>query len=126
MLEGSVSVGVIVPMFNAERTIEATLESVCGQTHRALDIVVIDDGSTDASPSIVAAHADRDPRIRLVQQPNLGVAAARNLGAASTDAEFLAFIDADDLWAPSKIALQLQRATARRACCGSGLLLVRA
>jgi glycosyltransferase involved in cell wall biosynthesis len=108
MIQGSVSVGVIVPMFNAERTIGATLESVCGQTHRALDIIVIDDGSTDASASIVAAHAKREPRIRLLQQPNLGVAAARNLGAASTDTEFLAFIDADDLWAPSKIALQLQ------------------
>jgi glycosyltransferase involved in cell wall biosynthesis len=101
-------VGVIVPMYNAERTIGATLKSICLQSHTELDIVVVDDGSTDASAEIVAACARSDPRIRLVQQKNGGVAAARNLGAAMTDADFLAFIDADDLWAPSKIALQLQ------------------
>jgi glycosyltransferase involved in cell wall biosynthesis len=107
MIPDSVSVGVIVPMYNAERTIGATLESICRQTYTALDIVVVDDGSTDSSAAIVAAYARRDPRIRLVQQENSGVAAARNAGAASTTAEFLAFIDADDLWAPLKIALQL-------------------
>jgi len=103
-----VPVGVIVPMYNAERTVAATLESVCRQTYHALDIVVVDDGSTDSSASIVTAYASDDPRIRLVQQRNGGVAAARNFGAAATAAEFLAFIDADDLWAPSKIALQLE------------------
>jgi glycosyltransferase involved in cell wall biosynthesis len=94
-------------MYNAERTIGATLKSICGQTHRTLDIVIVDDGSTDTSAEIVAAYARRDERIRLIQQRNGGVAAARNFGAASTAADFLAFIDADDLWAPSKIALQL-------------------
>src|ERR687887_1637608 len=104
----SIPVGIIVPMYNAERTIGAALESVCRQTYPALDIVVVDDGSTDASAAIVAAYARSDQRIRLVQQENSGVAAARNLGATSTVADFLAFIDADDVWAPPKIALQLQ------------------
>jgi glycosyltransferase involved in cell wall biosynthesis len=108
MNSGSVPVGIIVPMYNAEHTIGATLKSVCRQTHRTLDIVVVDDGSTDASAAIVAAYARSDQRIRLVRQKNGGVAAARNLGAVSTDADLLAFIDADDLWAPSKIALQVQ------------------
>ncbi|MBS3647232.1 glycosyltransferase family 2 protein [Pseudaminobacter sp. 19-2017] len=103
----SVPVGVVVPMYNAERTIGATLESVRGQSYPALDIIVVDDGSTDGSAAIVEEHACRDPRIRLIRQENGGVAAARNLGAASTEAEFLAFVDADDLWAPSKIAQQL-------------------
>ena len=108
MILGDIPVGVVVPMFNAERTIGATLESVRRQTHSALDIVVVDDGSIDRSASIAAAHAEDDRRVRVLRQPNSGVAKARNLGAASTDAEFLAFIDADDLWAPSKIALQMR------------------
>jgi glycosyltransferase involved in cell wall biosynthesis len=103
----SPAVGVVVPMYNAERTIGATLESIRSQTYSELDIVVVDDGSTDASPAIVAEHASRDTRVRLVRQKNGGVAAARNFGAASTGAKFLAFVDADDLWAPSKVAQQV-------------------
>ncbi|RUV76877.1 MAG: glycosyltransferase family 2 protein [Mesorhizobium sp.] len=101
-------IGVVVPMFNAEKTILPTLTSICQQSHQALDIIVVDDGSTDRSASIVAAYAEQDRRIRFFRQPNAGVAHARNSGAAATDAEFLAFVDADDLWAPSKIALQLR------------------
>jgi glycosyltransferase involved in cell wall biosynthesis len=108
MILSDITVGVVVPMFNAQRTIGATLESVCHQTYAALDIVVVDDGSTDESASIVAAQAAKDRRIRLLSQSNGGVAAARNFGASSTDAAFLAFIDADDLWAPRKIALQMR------------------
>jgi glycosyltransferase involved in cell wall biosynthesis len=72
-----------------------------------MDIIVVDDGSTDISATIAAEYASRDARMRLVRQPNGGVAAARNFGAASTTAEFLAFVDADDLWAPSKVEQQL-------------------
>jgi glycosyltransferase involved in cell wall biosynthesis len=107
-IQDNAAVGVVVPMYNAERTIVATLASICRQTYQVLDIIVVDDGSTDESASIVAAYAEKDQRIRLLRQPNGGVAAARNFGAAATAAEFLAFIDADDLWAPSKIALQMQ------------------
>ncbi|WP_421997004.1 glycosyltransferase family 2 protein [Reyranella sp.] len=112
-------VGVVVPMFNAEGTIAATLDSICRQTHATLDIVVVDDGSRDGSPAIVRDKARSDPRIRLIGQQNAGVAAARNLGAAATDAPFLAFIDADDLWAPTKIASQL--AALARGGSGAGL-----
>ncbi|MGO4569782.1 glycosyltransferase family 2 protein [Rhizobium sp. 2YAF20] len=108
MIQDKATVGVVVPMFNAERTIRATLTSICQQSHEALDIVVVDDGSTDRAASIVASYAKNDRRIRLIRQPNAGVAHARNSGAAATDAAFLAFVDADDLWAPSKIALQLR------------------
>ncbi len=101
------TVGVIIPMFNAQRTIMATLRSVCEQTHRNLDIVVVDDGSVDDSSAIVAAWCERDRRVRLVRQANAGVAVARNTGAAASTAQFLAFIDADDLWAPTKIEFQL-------------------
>src|SRR3954471_14685993 len=101
------AVGVVVPMHNAERTIAATLASICAQTHRALDIVVVDDASTDGSAAIVEAFARRDPRVRAVRQSGVGVAAARNAGANATGAAWLAFVDADDVWAPPKIASQL-------------------
>lgn len=101
------TVGVVVPMYNAERTIAATLTSLCAQTHRRLDIVVTDDGSTDGSAAIVESWCRRDARVRLIRQANAGVAAARNAGAAATPARFLAFVDADDLWAPTKIEHQL-------------------
>jgi hypothetical protein len=101
------AVGVVVPMHNAERTIGVTLTSICAQTHRALDIVVVDDASTDGSAAIVDDWMRRDPRVRMVRQSGVGVAAARNAGADATGAAWLAFIDADDVWAPPKIATQL-------------------
>lgn len=94
-------------MMNAERTIAATLDSISRQTHSNLDIVVVDDGSTDRSVAVVDRTMSRDRRIRLIRQRNAGVAAARNAGAAATRARFLAFIDADDLWAPTKTEFQL-------------------
>lgn len=101
-------VGVIVPMYNASQTIDATLTSICAQTYRNLDIVVVDDGSTDDSGKSAQMWAEREPRLRLLRQLNSGVAAARNFGAANTPAEYLAFIDADDLWAPEKIEVQMR------------------
>jgi len=102
-----VAVGVVVPTYNSERTIAATLASICAQTHRRLDVVVVDDGSTDGSTAIIESWCQLDPRVRLVRQLNAGVAAARNAGAESTAAQFLAFVDADDIWAPTKIEYQL-------------------
>jgi glycosyltransferase involved in cell wall biosynthesis len=102
------TVGVVVPMYNAERTIASTLRSVSEQTHGNLDIVVVDDGSTDGSAAVVRKWQARDQRVRLVQQANAGVSMARNAGAAATSAQFLAFVDADDVWAPTKIEYQLR------------------
>ncbi len=102
-------VAVVLPLFNAERTIAATLRSILAQTHARLDIIVVDDGSTDASMAEVETLRTGDPRIRCVRQKNAGAAAARNMGAALADAPYLAFCDADDLWAPRKIELQLDR-----------------
>jgi glycosyltransferase involved in cell wall biosynthesis len=101
-------VGVVVPMYNAEATIAETLESICRQTYSFLDIVVVDDGSADRSCAIVSSLARGDERIRLVHQVNAGVAEARNRGAAETKADYLAFVDSDDLGAPEKFALQME------------------
>jgi glycosyltransferase involved in cell wall biosynthesis len=101
-------VTVIVPAYNASLSIGETLSSIRAQTHKNLEVLVIDDGSTDATAEIVLRHASIDPRIRLIRQANDGVAAARNRGMAEARGEYLAPIDADDLWRPDKIERQLQ------------------
>jgi glycosyltransferase involved in cell wall biosynthesis len=101
-------VSVIVPAFNAERTINETLLSVRNQTHRNLEIIVVDDGSTDRTYQYSSDQSRVDSRIRVIRQPNAGVAAARNHGIAEAQADLIAPIDADDLWRPTKIARQLR------------------
>ncbi|MGB3294833.1 MAG: glycosyltransferase family 2 protein, partial [Phormidesmis sp.] len=96
-------VSVIVPTYNAEAFIAKTLASVLAQTYRHLEVLVVDDGSSDRTPSIVKAMAEQYPRITLLQQPNGGVAIARNAGIKKAQGEFIAPIDADDLWHPEMI-----------------------
>lgn len=100
-------VSVIVPAFNAEAFIERTLQSCLAQTHRHLELIVIDDGSTDKTAAIVSAFAASDPRVVLVSKANEGLAAARNDGLARATGKYVAFLDADDLWHPTKIERQL-------------------
>jgi glycosyltransferase involved in cell wall biosynthesis len=106
-MPGGQLVSVIIPAFNAADTIDATLHSVRAQSHQQLEILVVDDGSNDNTAAIVEAHARLDARIRLLRQQNAGVAAARNLGISQAKAEFVAPIDADDLWQPTKIEKEL-------------------
>ncbi|MDO9714397.1 glycosyltransferase family 2 protein [Paracraurococcus lichenis] len=101
-------VAVVIPAYNAAATIDETLRSVRNQTHRALEIMVVDDGSTDGTAAIVEGHAFEDCRVKLFRQSNAGVAAARNRGIAEAEGELVAPIDADDLWHPHKIERQLQ------------------
>ena len=100
-------VTVVIPAYNAAHTIDETLRSARYQTHRNLEILVVDDGSKDATPEIAAKHAAIDSRVRLIMQANAGVAAARNRGIAEAKSDLIALLDADDLWAPSKIERQL-------------------
>jgi glycosyltransferase involved in cell wall biosynthesis len=100
-------VSVVIPAHNAAATIGETLLSVRSQTHRMLEILVIDDGSTDGTADVVRTHTALDSRIRLVRQKNGGVAAARNRGIEEAAAGLVAFVDADDLWAPEKIEKQI-------------------
>lgn len=87
---------VVIPLFNKKSFIAATLESVLSQTVSSFEVVVVDDGSTDGSAEIVEAFPD--PRIRLVQQSNQGVAAARNKGVEEARSPWIAFLDGDDMW----------------------------
>ncbi|WFU39381.1 glycosyltransferase family 2 protein [Bradyrhizobium sp. CB82] len=108
MSTGTLLVSVVIPAFNASATIDETLRSVRSQSHRELEIIVVDDGSTDNTVAVVQRHLAQDSRITIVEQHNAGVAAARNAGWQAARADFVAFIDADDLWTPRKIEQQLQ------------------
>ena len=101
-------VSVVIPAYNAAATLDETLRSVRTQTHRALEIIVIDDGSTDNTRRVAERHASDDARVRVVAQVNAGVAAARNQGWLIAQSDLIAFVDADDVWAPTKIERQLE------------------
>jgi glycosyltransferase involved in cell wall biosynthesis len=107
MIDGSPLVSVVVPAFNAAKTISETLRSISQQTYPELEIVVVNDGSTDETADIVRRHGEAEARMRVVAKSNGGVASARNAGIRSSTGAFVAFIDADDLWHPTKIAKQL-------------------
>lgn len=111
-------VSVIIPCYNAAAFIERTIASTMAQTYASLEILVVDDGSEDATAAIVRRLAATDPRIRLLQQPNSGVAAARNLGIQHATGAYIAPLDADDIWYPDKIARQVACMEARGPGCG--------
>lgn len=111
-------VSVVVPAYNGAATIDETLASVRAQSHARLEVIVVDDGSRDRTADCVLSHAAVDPRISLLRQANAGVAAARNSGWQSAAADVVAFVDADDLWAPGKIARQLAAIEAAGPCAG--------
>ncbi|MBK9264247.1 MAG: glycosyltransferase family 2 protein [Polyangiaceae bacterium] len=101
-------VSVVMPTYNAERFLRRPVESVLAQSHRELELLVADDGSTDGSVALVEAYARRDPRVRLLRaERNGGVAAARNRGIAAATGRYIAFLDSDDWWHPSKLEHQL-------------------
>lgn len=101
-------VSVIIPAYNAERFIAQTLDSVFAQTYQNYEVVVVDDGSHDRTAAIVRQYSQRDARIQLWQQPNSGVAAARNLAIEKSRGEFIAPLDADDIWFPDNLKLQVE------------------
>ncbi|GGF01944.1 glycosyl transferase [Aliidongia dinghuensis] len=103
----STLVSVIIPTYNAARFVERTLASVLAQTHARLEVLVVDDGSTDQTTAIVEAAALRDPRIKLFRRDHGGVAAARNFALTQAEGTLIAPVDADDLWHPAKLAQQL-------------------
>jgi glycosyltransferase involved in cell wall biosynthesis len=94
-------VSVIVPVFNAARTIEQSIESVRAQTFSDFEIVTVDDGSSDGSIEILRRRGDA---VKILQQSNRGVSAARNLGVANSTGDYLGFLDADDWWKPEFLA----------------------
>lgn len=98
-------VSVIVPCFNAEPWVAAAMDSALAQTWPEIEIIAVDDGSTDRSLSVLGRYAG--PRVRVLDQANRGAAAARNAGLAAASGDFIQFLDADDLLEPTKIANQV-------------------
>lgn len=102
-------VSVIIPFWNTEKYIGETLVSVLKQSMDCIEIILIDDCSTDSSNEIINFYAAKDPRIRLIQlQKNSGPANARNAGISAALGRYIAFLDSDDLWAPEKLNLQIK------------------
>lgn len=100
-------VSVIIPAYNAEETIAKTITSALNQTYRACEVIVVDDGSKDATAEIVRDFMRSHEQVRLVRQENGGVARARNRGIANARGDYIAPLDADDIWHPEKIARQV-------------------
>ena len=92
------AISVIMPCLNSEQYIHDSIASALAQTERALELIVVDNGSTDETLSVVRAIGD--PRIRVLRQPRRGVSAARNMGIDAAQGEFIAFLDSDDTWRP--------------------------
>jgi glycosyltransferase involved in cell wall biosynthesis len=99
-------VTIVIPAYNAEQWLSAALGSALAQTYADIEVVVVDDGSTDGSARVVESFAD--PRVRLIRQENRGLSAARNTGIRQARGSLVAFLDADDLFDPNKIEKQVR------------------
>lgn len=100
-------VSVIIPAYNAEKTIIRTLNSVVSQTREVYEVIVINDGSTDRTKDIVNEFVQKYPNIKLLNKVNEGVSIARNCGIKESSGDFIAFLDSDDYWIENKIEKQL-------------------
>lgn len=97
-------VSVVLPVYNGDRWLAEAIDSVLGQTYRPLELIVVDDGSSDGSSGILV----RSPQVISIHQANAGCAVARNRGIAAARGAFIAFIDQDDRWTPGKLAIQVE------------------
>ena len=98
-------ISVVIPAYNAERTLAATIQSVLHQTYQDFEIIIVDDGSIDETPSIAQSFGQQ---VRHIRQARSNPATARNHGATESQGEWVAFLDADDLWLPQKLQRQMQ------------------
>ena len=103
-------VSVIMPAYNAEKYIDEAIDSVISQTFANWELIIVNDGSTDDTQKIVEAYVSSDTRIKLINQENKRLGAARNEGIKNANGEWVAFLDADDLWINTKLEKQLAAA----------------
>ncbi len=108
-------VSVIVPVYNGEKYIEECMDSIVGQTLREIEIICVDDGSTDGSPEILERFRRQDKRVRLISQENAGAGAARNRGFKEAGGEYLSFLDADDFFEPDMLETAYRKAKEQKA-----------
>ena len=115
-----IAVSVIVPVFNTEKFLRPALDSIAGQTLQKIEIICVDDGSTDASPQILDEFAARDPRAKILRRKHLFAGVARNSGMKIARGKYLCFLDSDDVFAPEMLEKMVARADATDAdivCC---------
>lgn len=105
MKEGLVSI--IMPSYNASRFIAESIKSVLAQTYQDWELLVVDDGSSDNSVDIINSYMSGDKRIKLFQGGHHGAAEARNIGIRQAEGRYVAFLDSDDVWVPTKLELQI-------------------
>lgn len=114
-------ISVIIPVYNVAEYLPQCLETVCGQTYKNLEIILVDDGSTDSSGRICDEWGQKDPRIRVIHKENGGVSSARNEGLRVASGEFIGFVDSDDWVEPDmyeKLAVSIRENQADVAMCG--------
>jgi glycosyltransferase involved in cell wall biosynthesis len=102
-------VSVIIPAYNSSKYIEETLVSVLNQTYRNFEVIVIDDGSTDGQTELILKWIKKDSRFRCVYQSNQGVSASRNVGFNQSVGNYIAFLDADDVWMPGNLESKIKK-----------------
>ena len=108
-------VSVIIPVYNTEKYLRECLDSVVNQTLRDIEIICVDDGSTDASPEILRKYAEKDSRVQVFTQEKSNAGAARNVGLSKAAGEYLAFLDSDDYYELSMLEHMLACAQERAA-----------
>ena len=106
-------VSVVIPTYNCAKFLGRTIDSALRQTYRDFEIIVVDDGSTDGTQALVAAYEES---VRYVYQTNQGASAARNAALSRASGEFIAYLDADDLWRPDKLSRQVEFLDAHSTC----------
>lgn len=108
------NVSVVIPTYNRSKQIEHAVRSVLAQTHSNLEVIVVDDGSTDGTAQIIKECARKDPRIRLIEHgQRKGAQAARNTGILAARGKWIAFLDSDDQWFPDSLEVRLEMAARR-------------
>ncbi len=115
------TISVIVPVYNAEKYLDRCVESIVAQTYKNLEIILVDDGSTDNSPAICDAWAKKDSRIRVIYKKNGGVSSARNAGLDACTGDYIGFADADDWMEPDMYEVLIgnaKRYSADKSSCG--------
>ncbi|MCL2852421.1 MAG: glycosyltransferase [Defluviitaleaceae bacterium] len=101
-------ISIVMPCYNAEKYVESAVKSVMAQTYRNWELLIVNDCSADGSAAIVRRYAQSDCRVKYFDNAvNSGVAASRNKGVAQADGDYVAFLDADDIWQPSKLERQV-------------------
>lgn len=108
MMENLPLISIIIPIYNAEKYIEETLRSVLNQTYKNWECIIVNDGSTDNTPNIIDEWIKKDERFKIFHKKNEGLSMTRNFGIARANADYVAFLDSDDVWMPHHLSTLIE------------------